>query len=144
MFNGTYRNRIEEKGRVAIPFRFRNLLSPKADGTLVITRGYDGCLSLYPLDKWREFEEKLSKLPTADKRARILTRWFSSNAERVKIDRQGRIKIPQYLLDFAGLNKEAVITGALNRVEIWNPESYAKQNMEADPSEMENIEGLDI
>ncbi|MDI6839754.1 MAG: division/cell wall cluster transcriptional repressor MraZ [bacterium] len=144
MYNGKYRYSLEEKGRLFIPVKFRRGLSPEAGDTFVVTKGYDSCLALYPLDEWRKVEVKLSSYPTDNPKARRVVRWFSANAEVVKLDSQGRIKIPQYLAEFAGLNKEVVIIGVLNRIELWNPESYEREESESDPTKLGGLNGLDL
>ncbi|OYD15468.1 division/cell wall cluster transcriptional repressor MraZ [candidate division WOR-3 bacterium JGI_Cruoil_03_44_89] len=141
MFNGFERHNIEEKGRLAVPAKFRKDIE---DSMVVITRGYDGCLTIYTLQEWRIFEERLSKLTMADPRARRTIRWFCGNAEVLKLDRQGRVNIPQHLLDFAGVKKEVVITGILNHLEVWSIENYERQNLSGDPSEIEGIEGMEV
>jgi len=141
MFNGRYSYAIEEKGRVFVPVKFRRGLSPEAEDTFVITRGFDGCLAMYPLDRWREFEEQLGELPASDPEARRIVRWFSANAEYVRLDSQGRIRIPNHLLEFAQLDSGTVIIGVLDRIEIWNPGAYEKQEKESDPTSM-HLEGF--
>ena len=136
MYNGKYRYSLEEKGRLFIPVKFRRELSPEAEDSFVVTRGWDGCLGIYPLDGWRKVEKKLEEYPQEDARARKLVRWFSANAEVVRLDAQGRIKIPQHLLGFAGLKKEVIIIGVLNRIELWNPEVYEKEEEESDPAKL--------
>ena len=142
MYNGKYRYSLEEKGRLFIPVKFRRGLSPDAEGSFVVTRGLDGCLGVYPFDGWREVEKKLEEYSQWDARARGLVRWFSANAEVVKLDSQGRIKIPQHLLEFAGLEKEVIIIGVLNRIEIWNPEAYEKEESKWDPTKLRSLGGL--
>ncbi len=141
MFNGFEIHNIEEKGRLAIPVKFRKTIE---DSMVVTTRGYDGCLTVYTLNEWRSFEGKLSRLSMADSRARRIKRWFSSNAEVLKMDRQGRINLPQHLIEFAGIKKEVVITGVLDHLEVWSVENYEKQNLSGDPSEIEGLDGLEV
>lgn len=141
MFNGFERHNIEEKGRLAVPAKFRKGIE---DSIAVITRGYDSCLAIYTLQEWRHFEESLSKLTMVNPKARRIIRWFSGNAEVLKLDKQGRINIPQHLLDFAGIKKEVVITGILNHLEVWSVENYERQNLSGDPSEIEGIEGMEV
>lgn len=144
MYCGKYRYSIEEKGRLFIPVKFRRGLSPESEDTFVVTKGFDECLVVYPLDEWKEFSRKLKALPLGSEKARKIVRWFSSNAEPVKLDSQGRIKIPQYLLDFAGLNNEAIIIGVLDRIEIWEPDKYEEIEKASDPTKMGGLEELGI
>lgn len=140
MFSGFEVHNIEEKGRIAIPAKFRKSID---DSTVVVTRGYDGCLAIYTLNEWRTFEDRLSRLSMADPRARRIRRWFAGNAEILKMDRQGRINLPQHLIEFAEIKKEVIITGVLDHLEIWSIENYNRQKLNSDPSEIEGIEGLE-
>jgi MraZ protein len=117
MFMGEYNHTIDTKGRLIIPAKFREQLGKE----FVITKGMDGCLFAYPFEAWREFEGKLKALPTTvDKNARRFSRYFMAGATTVEIDKQGRILVPAVLREFAGLSKEVVLAGVLDRVEIWD------------------------
>ncbi len=144
MYNGKYKYSLEGKGRLFIPVKFRRDLLPEAEGSFVVTRGWDGCLGVYPLDGWRKVEKKLEEYPQEDARARKLVRWFSANAEVVKLDGQGRIKIPQHLLDFAELKKEVIIIGVLNKIELWDPSLYEKEEDESDPANLGSLGDLNL
>lgn len=115
MFMGEHVHTIDLKGRIIIPAKFREHLN---DG-FILTRGMDGCLFGYPPQEWIQFEEKLKKLSIAKKDARAFTRFFFSGATEVNIDKQGRINIPTTLRQHAALEKECVIIGVSNRIEIW-------------------------
>ena len=143
-YQGTFRYSIDTKGRLSIPSKFRKTLLPEANGTFVVTKGFDQCLSLYPLDEWLKFEEGLSKLPRTKKSSRNVVRWFTANAEKVSVDVQGRINIPQHLLDYAGLKKEAVVIGALDRIEIWAPVVYQANAKEVSETIEDDLESLDF
>ena len=118
MFMGEYNHTIDAKGRLIIPSRFRELLGEE----FVLTRGLDGCLSIYPMDEWVAFEEKLRALPLTNKDARTFSRFFVAGATTCQLDKQGRILVPQTLRQFAGLDKDVVLTGNLNRIEVWSKE----------------------
>ncbi|PIZ00694.1 cell division/cell wall cluster transcriptional repressor MraZ [bacterium (Candidatus Gribaldobacteria) CG_4_10_14_0_8_um_filter_33_9] len=120
MFLGEYNYKIDEKKRLAIPVRFRKLLSKKA----VITRGLDNCLFLYPIDEWQKLAEKLSKLPLSQADARGFVRLMLAGAMEVDFDGLGRILIPDYLKNYAFLKKQVVIAGLYNRVEIWDEDKW--------------------
>ena len=136
MFKGEYNHTIDPKGRLIIPSRFRELLGEE----FVITKGLDGCLSIYPQKEWESFEEKLRALPLTNKNARTLTRFFVAGACTCELDKQGRILVPQTLREFAGLDKDVVLAGNLNRIEVWSKEAWAKN---CDFDDMDSIaEGM--
>ena len=120
MFMGEYNHTIDAKGRLIIPSRFRELLGEE----FVLTRGLDGCLSIYPMDEWAAFEEKLRALPLTNKNARTFSRFFVAGATSCELDKQGRILVPATLREFAGLEKDVVLTGNINRIEIWSKEKW--------------------
>ena len=122
MFMGEYNHIIDAKGRLIIPARFRELLGEE----FILTKGLDGCLSIYPMDAWEAFETKLRALPLTNKHARTFTRFFVAGATNCELDRQGRILVPQTLREFAGLEKEVVLTGNLDRIEIWSKEKWSE------------------
>ncbi len=122
MFIGEYQHSIDEKGRLAIPVKFRNDLAKGA----VVTRGLDNCLFLYTKEEWDKLAEKLASLPIAQSNARAFARLMLSGAMDVKIDKQGRIILPDYLRKFAGATKKVVIAGLYNRLEIWDSKTWEK------------------
>ena len=141
MFMGEYNHTIDAKGRLIIPARFRELLGEE----FILTKGLDGCLSIYPLDEWNAFETKLRALPLTNKNARTFTRFFVAGATNCELDRQGRVLVPQPLREFAGLEKEVVLTGNLNRIEIWSKEKWSENcNYDDMDSIAESIRDMDI
>ncbi len=132
MFMGEYNHTIDTKGRLIVPAKFREALGEE----FVLTKGLDGCLSIYPMEEWESFEEKLKALPLTDKNARAFLRFFVAGATSCELDKQGRILIPGTLREFAGLDKDVVLTGNITRVEIWSKEKWADNNKYDD---MDNI-----
>ena len=124
MFMGEYNHTIDTKGRLIIPSKFRELLGEQ----FVVTRGLDGCLFLFPMDEWHAYEEKLKKLPMADKNARAFSRFFTAGATLLDIDKQGRALIPATLREFAKIDKEVILAGLLNRIELWDKARYEEIN----------------
>lgn len=122
MFMGEYNHTIDAKGRLIIPAKFRELLGDE----FVLTKGLDGCLSIYPMDEWGAFEQKLRALPLTNKNARTFSRFFVAGAAMCELDKQGRILVPQTLREFAGLEKDVVLTGNLNRIEVWSKEKWSE------------------
>lgn len=141
MFMGEYNHIIDAKGRLIIPARFRELLGEE----FILTKGLDGCLSIYPMDAWEAFETKLRALPLTNKNARTFTRFFVAGATNCELDRQGRILVPQTLREFAGLEKEVVLTGNLDRIEIWSKEKWSENcNYDDMDSIAESMQDMDI
>ncbi|HQO27859.1 MAG TPA: division/cell wall cluster transcriptional repressor MraZ [Candidatus Pacearchaeota archaeon] len=120
MFIGEYKYIIDSKKRLAIPAKFRAGLGGKA----VVTKGLDNSLFLYSKKEWQVLAEKLSSLPLSQSDARGFTRLMLAGAMEVSIDKAGRILIPDYLKEYAGLNKETVVIGLFNRIEIWSQEHW--------------------
>ncbi|HHU74405.1 MAG TPA: division/cell wall cluster transcriptional repressor MraZ [Clostridiales bacterium] len=123
MFMGEFNHSIDAKGRIIIPSKFREVLGEQ----FVITLGLDGCLFVYPNDEWQIFVEKLKKLP-GTKEARQLHRYFLARAAACEADKQGRILIPANLRESAGLEKDIVFVGVLNKIEIWSKERWDENN----------------
>ncbi|MEH7106868.1 MULTISPECIES: division/cell wall cluster transcriptional repressor MraZ [Bacillaceae] len=143
MFMGEYHHSIDNKGRLIVPSKFRDDLGEM----FIITRGLDQCLFGYPLSEWAQIEEKLKGLPLTKKDARAFTRFFFSGATESELDKQGRINIPAPLLQYAKLEKECVILGVSNRIEIWSKqiwEEYFSQSEESFADIAENMIGFDI
>lgn len=132
MFLGRYAHSLDSKGRLAIPARFREAL---AEG-LVLTRGIDRCLSLYPMAAWRPLAEKVGALPITDPDARNLRRLFFAEASDLALDGQGRILVPPELRRYAGLERDALVVGMDTNLEIWSPERWqaVEAVMDADGS----------
>ncbi|MDP3888758.1 MAG: division/cell wall cluster transcriptional repressor MraZ [bacterium] len=120
MFIGQYEHNLEEKGRLSVPKKFRADLSEGG----VLTRGLDGCLFLFPKKRWEEFVEKLSQTPLTKADARGFARLLTYGATEIEIDGQGRMLLPEFLRRFAGIKKEVVLAGAIERVEIWSKENF--------------------
>lgn len=138
MIIGQYNYNLDPKKRLTIPTKFRSVLSKGA----ILTRGIDGCLFLYPQKQWNELADKLSKLPLSQANARSFARVMIAGAMDVKVDSLGRILIPDYLKDYAKLDKKVVIAGLYDRIEIWDEESWQKYG-ETTGTQVENIaEGL--
>ncbi len=121
MFIGEYSHNLDDKGRLAIPAKFRSLLKEGA----VVTRGLDDCLFLYPKKQWNELAGKLSQLPISQAKARAFSRLMLAGAMDVDFDSQGRITLPEYLRGFAGLKKKVTVAGLFDRLEIWDEQKWS-------------------
>ncbi|MBO8131083.1 MAG: division/cell wall cluster transcriptional repressor MraZ [Candidatus Marinimicrobia bacterium] len=144
-FSGESKANIDEKGRIIIPARFRKWEYPDSEPVFVVTKGFDPCLIAYPSSEWDDFAEKMMKLPRSNKKYRAFIRNVCRTAVRLKCDKQGRITIPQNLLDFANIKNEAILIGVLNSIEIWDPETlnnHHETNQELDDEFYQNMENL--
>lgn len=134
MFIGEYSHNLDEKGRLAIPKKYRGDLAKGA----VVTRGLDNCLFLYPKAEWDKLADKLAGLPISKANTRAFARLMLAGAMDVELDKQGRIILPEYLRQYAGMKKKLVVTGLMNRMEIWDEgkwEAY-KKSTEEDSSDI--------
>ncbi len=122
MFIGEYAHSVDQKGRLAVPTKFRKLLGTQA----VVTRGLDNSLFLYTNKEWKKLAEKLAALPFSHKQSRAFARLMLAGAMEVTIDKQGRIMLPDYLRTFAKIKKKAVMAGLYNRIEIWDQAAWEK------------------
>lgn len=120
MFIGEYSHNIDNKGRLAVPAKFRAVLN---DGA-VVTRGFDNCLVLYSKEKWASEAEKLAKLPEQKSDARAYARLKLAGAMDVEFDNQGRITLPEYLRTYGKLSKKVVIAGIYDRLELWDEDEW--------------------
>ena len=130
MFIGEYKHRIDEKGRLAIPVKFRGDLAKGA----VITRGLDSSLFLFTKEEWEILAQKLAALPLGQSNSRAFARLMLAGAMDVEVDKQGRMVLPEYLRTYAGLQKEVIVAGLFNRLEIWEESKWQdyKAKTEAD------------
>ncbi|MPZ14064.1 MAG: division/cell wall cluster transcriptional repressor MraZ [Chloroflexi bacterium] len=138
MFLGEFEHALDDRGRIAIPARFRPGLS---DG-LVVTRGLDRCLFVWPMEEWRQIAEKLSQLSLMQSDARRIHRLIFSGAIDAMPDRLGRILLPGFLRDYAELRDSVVLVGLLNRIEIWSRANWATERSQAERDSAELAEHL--
>jgi MraZ protein len=125
VFTGEYRHAVDEKGRLAVPSRFRARLT----GNVVVARWLDSCLAIFPMEAWDELATRVGGLPMTDPNARLLQRQLFAGAFETELDRQGRVLVPQHLRTFAGLDGEALVLGSRDHAEIWAParwEDYSR------------------
>jgi transcriptional regulator MraZ len=123
-FKGQEQYSIDAKGRVNIPAKMRKCISPEANDTFAITRGVDKCIEVYPLDEWKKYEEKFRGMNQYDERKRYFLRTILRWTEEVSLDAQQRITVPKKLIGFAGIEKQAVIVGMGDHIELWKPEEF--------------------
>jgi MraZ protein len=128
MFIGEYTHTMDNKRRVSLPQTFREELNE----TVVLTRGLDSCIFLFPEDSWQDIADELASLSFGDADSRGLNRFLLSGAREVKIDASGRILVPDFLSDFAELEKEVVFTGVHSRIELWGSDQWKDYTKEVE------------
>lgn len=138
MFMGEFQHTIDAKGRLIVPSKFRDDLGDK----FVATKGLDNCLFVYPRDEWQALEQKLKTLPFTRADARAFVRFFFSGATECEVDKQGRILLPANLRDYAKLDKDVVVLGVSNRVEIWSKEEWEAYSNKAEATYEEIAEKI--
>ena len=143
MFIGEYQHTLDDKGRVAVPVKFRAALK----GGAIVTKGLDHCLFVYSKKDWLPIADKINALPFSQSNSRAFSRLMLGSAMEVDLDVQGRILLPDYLQEYADLGKSVVIAGLYNRLEIWNEASWKKYKEKTEASSediAENLDGLGI
>ena len=138
MFIGEYRHNLDAKGRIIVPSKFRDELHT----TFILTRGLDGCLTIYSLKQWEKLFEEVDKLPTTKKAARQYVRMLTSTATECTLDNQGRIQIPSFLSKPVNITKECVVVGANDHIEIWDKSTWETYYTDASNSFEEVAENL--
>ncbi|MEK7608345.1 MAG: division/cell wall cluster transcriptional repressor MraZ [Patescibacteria group bacterium] len=138
MLLGEYTHNLDTKGRVAVPAKFRDAVL----GGAIITRGLDNCLFVFTQKEWQTLAEKLMALPLAQANSRAFVRLMLAGAMDVNLDNQGRILIPDYLRQYAGLKKEVIVAGLYNRMEIWDAEDWKKYKQKTESASEEIAEKL--
>jgi len=137
-FKGQAEYSVDSKSRLAVPAKMRSALSPEALGTFTLTRGFEKCIYAYPLDEWRKKEEQYAELNTYRSEARHLVRMILMWAEEVALDKQGRISLPKSLSEYAGVDDKALVIGAMDRIEIWDPEAFTSY-LEEQPADYDAL-----
>lgn len=122
MFHGHSVCTLDAKSRLMLPTKFRKNIKPEADNKLVLTRGFDDCILMYPFDEWVKVESKLKGYNEYNPEERFYVRQFMVMVNEVELDSQNRILIPAQLIEFAKLKKEIIVVGMLDKMEIWDPE----------------------
>ena len=134
MFIGEYKHTIDDKGRLAIPVKFRGDLAKGA----VVTRGLDASLFLFPKEEWDKLAQKLASLPLGKSNSRAFARLMLAGAMEVQLDKQGRLVLPEYLREYAGIKKTIVVAGLFDRLELWDANTWAAYKQKTE-SEVEDI-----
>lgn len=142
MFTGEYRHSVDDKGRVAVPVRFR----PDLAGRAFVSKWLDTCLAIHPGAAWDALAAKVSTLPITDASSRVFSRYLFGAAFEIEIDRQGRVVIPSVLREFAGLDSDVVVVGSRDHLELWSPQRWDDYSRRMDDPEVlaQHLQGLGI
>lgn len=139
-FTGQAEYVVDGKGRIALPARMRRNLRPESDNTLVMIRGFEQCINVYPLDRWGEIEGQMESLNPYRREDRAYLRSIMRWVHEDSLDTQGRLSISRQLMDYAGIapGSRATIVGAMDHIEIWNPETL-EVYFEDQPEDFESL-----
>ena len=142
MFTGEYRHAVDDKGRVAVPVRFRTELA----GVCLVSSWIDGCLALHPRAAWDALAAKVATLPITDVGARTFQRHIFGTAFEIELDSQGRLLLPSVLREWAELKGEAVVIGSRDHLELWAPTRWSAYSARMDDPDVlaEHLQGLGI
>lgn len=138
MFIGEYQHSVDPKKRLALPSKFRKELGTR----VVVTRGLDKCLFVYPIKTWKDLAEKLGNLPMGESSTRSFVRLMLAGAVDSDVDSQGRILLPEYLKEYAGLDRQVTVAGLFNRLEIWDESKWKTYRSKAEENSDEIAEQL--
>jgi MraZ protein len=125
-FTGEFRHTIDAKGRLIVPSRMRDELGED----VMLSRWLDDCIAIWSLDEWSAIEAKLRSQKSGSRAARVLVRKIAGSAHPDKVDKQGRINVPAHLREIAGIKRDVLVVGALNRAELWDPATYQQEQIE--------------
>ena len=135
MFMGEFTCKVDNKGRMMLPSKFRDELGEQE---FVITRGLDNCIDLFPIEEWKNIEDKLKKLQTTNSKHRAYQRFVMSAATKTEFDNQGRLNIPTSLMEHAQIDKKIIVTGMNDKIEIWSEELW-KQYIQKTGESIEDL-----
>lgn len=143
-FRGFYKHILDDRKRLAIPSQFRNVLNHESEGRVILTPGYDREIAVYPLKIWEEIENReLLSLSMDYLKSRRYRRHFTFGIKEDRLDAQGRILLPDFLLTHASIIKDVVIVGEINYMELWSPENYDAFSKEVEKFYLEDAEGIE-
>jgi len=125
-FKGSYTHSVDEKGRLNLPAKLRKYVSPDNNDTYVVTRGFEQCLFVYPLDEWAKVEARLRELSNYNPEHRMFLRNLLEMANEVQLDSQARLMVPSDLREYARIRGDVRIIGTLDKIELWDPSVYEK------------------
>jgi MraZ protein len=138
-FIGEYESTVDAKGRFLLPAGFKKQLPALEGSTFVLNRGFEKCLTLYPITSWKPLQEKISLLNDFDPKVRAFRRYFLNGATQIDLDTAGRLLLPKSLMEYAGLEKDIVLVSAMNKIEIWDKQKYQEFFDDMTPDGFSNL-----
>lgn len=123
-FLGEFECKLDAKGRMMLPMGLRKQVHPDALEKFVVNRGFESCLALYPMNEWQAISAKINRLNEFIKKNREFSRYFYRGASELELDATGRLLLPKRLLDYAGIDKDVILSAWSNKIEIWAPEKF--------------------
>ena len=141
MFMGEFTCKIDDKGRFMLPAKFREVLQ---DEEFIVTRGLDNCIDLFPANEWINIENELRKLKRTDSKHRAYQRFVLSAATKLNVDNQGRVNLPNSLVEHAKINKNIIVTGMVDKIEIWSEEIWKNYIEKTETSIEDIVEEIDF
>lgn len=144
MFRGSFEHSVDAKGRVSMPSKFRDIIADRYEGKLLLAMDFDKCLTVYPLEEWEKLEEKIRALPTMKPEVKDFMRFFFSSATECELDRQGRILIPPTHRASAGIAKNVLLVGIMNKIEIWDAKAWEARHSQNGDKIGEALAGLGL
>lgn len=124
MFRGSFEHTVDSKGRVSVPSRFREIIAERYEGKLVLAMDGDKCLTVYPLEEWEKFEQRIKAIPSMKPEVKDFMRFLLASATECELDRQGRILIPAVHREHAGIAKQVMLVGIIEKIEIWSTKAW--------------------
>lgn len=144
VFWGSYKSKLDSKGRINFPAKFRKNLNEEGEETLILIRGNEKCISVYPRNAWSQKVEQIKKQVANDREFAVVSRRMMYEASEQTIDKQGRLNLSAALIDYAGLDVDVLIVGYENKIEIWNYSKYGEFVETATPDYLRITQDLDI
>lgn len=138
-FLGEYESTVDAKGRFLLPSGFKKQIPESAGYQFVLNRGFEKCLTLYPIQSWEPLYKQISQLNDFDPKVRDFRRYFLNGALQLELDSAGRLLLPKNLMEYAGLTKDIVLVSALNKIEIWDTTKYKQFFESISPEDFSNL-----
>lgn len=138
VFQGEFEMKLDAKGRLSMPAALRKQMAPEANERFMLNRGFENCLALYPMDEWKKISDAINSLNMFVAKNREFARYFFRGAMELELDAAGRLLLPKRMLEYAGIEREIVLFGWGNKIELWSPENYNKM-LNSEPADFAKL-----